>query len=498
MSNCFWTTLVDVNTNCSYQSGWVFDGSMFYELPDYDFPPPTGAPPGPTLTADVLLGFNPTSTVKTDDGRTHAVMATHQESSGIPGNIFPTYLIYYYSDDDGVSWTLGDDAALLDPPMLQPMIYGEQSVEPVALITDGETVYMIQAATEINPSMGTFLGESLVTWTLSGGSWTKQQADDVDMSLVDAAIAPNGDFYALGWDVNWGSDRAYVAVSSDQGASWTRYALDSGWGPTGAILSRSIVFDASGNAHIVVVGQDGSGTQSVLYYRPTSATTWASAFEILSGSETPGSGNPNLAGRLLIDSSGTLYALYMIDYFIGDMARGIYFAKSTDNGVTWDLGGTEGYSPLKGQIVNPTSGGNADDLYGLDGLNGFHAVITDTDEIHVIVELGIGADRGVYWLVSDDGETYSAPFPLQYNTGTHASEADPDYEAYSEFLGEYHDDHPNGGYYGLPWNVSISNDVIHVLFNRVPDFDVTYNTYIGTVAVADDPPTINYIKYVVP
>lgn len=495
MSNCFWTTLVGVNTNCSFQSGWVFNGSLFYELPEYELEPPPEAPPGsPTLTSEFPPLFSPPSVVKTDDGRTHAVIPTHQAAGDI-NNILPTYMAYYYSDDDGRTWTAGNGAVMDDPPMYFSRLYDAQDVEGIALVTDGDDVYLIQSGSELGMSPGVFAGESLITWKLTGGSWVKSVVDSVDMSIVNAAMAPNGDIYVLGWDVYWGTDRAHVAVSSDEGATWTTYALDSGWEITGLPFSTSMVFDGSGNLHIIMAATDGT-TQSVLYYRPTGATAWASAFEMLEGLSDTGSGNENLAAQLLIDSEGDLYALYMVDYPMSDRGAGIYYAKSTDNGSTWEFAGVD--RPMNGQIISTRPSGNADDMYGLDGYSGFHAAMTDDDDIHVIVELGIGSERGVYWLISTDGETYSDPFPMQYITGTEETPDDPGYESYSEALGAYHGDHEVGGYYGLPETVELSGGIIHVLFNRVPDFDITYNTNIGTVLVADEPPVVNYIKYVIP
>lgn len=245
---------------------------------------------------------------------------------GCPACADPTAILQV-SRDRGVTW---DSPRPIAPPGGSGQVDTQIAVDPV----DGRTLY---AAWLQNGKSDTVVARS----DDLGASWNVVVADSTNAGTDKPILAVRGpDVYVA---LNH-AQKIYVAASHDGGATFTNTVVNPN-GKLGWSLAGGGTVDADGRVFFSWAGyeQNGGAKGKVNLFVSASTNGGASwTNRVLEVSAAPPDCSDYLCGWAYLgaqlvmagDEAGTLYALWNS----GSVAKGperIYFARSTDHGLTW-------------------------------------------------------------------------------------------------------------------------------------------------------------------
>jgi hypothetical protein len=237
-------------------------------------------------------------------------------------------MILQVSSDGGVTFGAPTQIAPPGSGQWDPQI----EVDPV----DGQTVY---ASWLQNGKSDTVVAKS----TDYGQTWTVRVADSTNAGTDKPILAVRGNDVYVGFNH---SQKIWVAASHDGGLTFTQQPVQAtGIGKLGWALAGGGTVAPNGTVHFGWAGyeRNGGATGDVNLFVSSSTDgggTWTSSVLDVSGAPPNCAafqcGWAYLGAQLVLtsDGAGTLYALWNRNAAAQAPNR-VYFAKSTDNGVSW-------------------------------------------------------------------------------------------------------------------------------------------------------------------
>jgi hypothetical protein len=174
----------------------------------------------------------------------------------------------------------------------------------------------------------------------------KKVNDDVGTTQYNPSIAvdSNGNIFVAWEDDRDGDWNIYFANSSDGGQTWTNNKINSS---SGNQSNPSLVVDSLGNLY--VVWEDDRNDDWDIYFANSTdgGVTWTYPNVKVNDDSSAWQINPSIA----VDNSGNLYVTWDDDRN-GD--QDIYFSKSTDRGIKWTVDKKVSTDTLGASQSNPT------------------------------------------------------------------------------------------------------------------------------------------------
>lgn len=242
----------------------------------------------------------------------------------------------------------------------------------------------------------------------------------------------------------------YVSTSADGGATWTTPALAIG----GKLNERhpSLVQHPNGTFSLFFLSVDAKGAYSIQRATSANGTTWTRQGAVNLGWGTAGDMNPSV----ILEGDGSLtmaYQRYTGSGYVG------YIARSTDGGATWDsrrttvTDGTQGMLP---RVARRASDGRYMVTFQATGPDGQLAIYAKTsadpyswsvpraavservnshdpqpialeDGRFLVTYVAVGTDAGfnVYYRITADGTTWTAPVKVTTDTNLYDVQPHP-------------------------------------------------------------------------
>jgi hypothetical protein len=301
--------------------------------PAFAAPGAMAAPPPPGgFTPQVRLGYTSGDqwepAIAADRfGRVYVLYPQYLGVPGCPSCPSPT-MILQVSTDGGRSWGA--------PRQIAPPGTGQWDAQIVVDPVDGRTVY---AAWLQNGKSDTVVAKS----TDFGQSWRVVVADSTNAGTDKPVLAVRGQDVYVSFNH---AQKVWTAVSHDGGASFTQVQVQpTAVGKLGWALAGGATATPGGSVHVGWAGyeQNGGAKGKVNLFVSSSydgGATWVSRVVDVSGAPPDCSaylcGWAYLGAQLVVasDAAGTLYALWNANT-VDRAPNRIYFARSTDDGVTW-------------------------------------------------------------------------------------------------------------------------------------------------------------------
>jgi hypothetical protein len=256
----------------------------------------------------------------------------YPQYGGVPGcaECYSPTMILQVSGDRGATW--------FAPRVIHPdgATTGQWDAQIVVDTVDGRTIY---AAWLQDGKSDIAVAKS----TDFGATWSVVIANSTNAATDKPILAVRGQDVYIGYNH---TQTVWVSSSHDGGATFTSVKVNPN-GKLGWSLAGGGTIDPAGNAYFSWAGyeQNGGAKGKVNLYISKSAddgATWANTLIEVSGSPPDCStylcGWAYLGAQITMasDTAGTLYALWNAG--AASVPKGperIYFAKSTDSGVTW-------------------------------------------------------------------------------------------------------------------------------------------------------------------
>ncbi|MGB0383472.1 MAG: exo-alpha-sialidase, partial [Ardenticatenaceae bacterium] len=169
--------------------------------------------------------------------------------------------------------------------------------------------------------------------TDSGATWSSNVKVNDDSSLLhqytpSVGVDGSGTLMLAWYDQRNGNDDIYFARSTNNGTSWSANVKLNDNSGTSSEQYPSLAVDSNGNA--VAVWQDARDIVNNIYSARSSDSgqTWQTNVKINDDPSTTGQYNPSMA----VDANNTLYAVWQDERH---SSSDIFFARSTDGGTTW-------------------------------------------------------------------------------------------------------------------------------------------------------------------
>jgi hypothetical protein len=260
-------------------------------------------------------------------GHVYVLYPQYKEVPGCPTCASPT-MILQISQDRGTTW--GTPSLMYPPGDAAGQWDAQLAVDPI----DGRTAY---AAWLQNGKSDTVVARS----TDFGASWSVVVADHTNAGTDKPILAVRGNHVYVAYNH---AQKIWVSASHDGGATFTMSQVNKN-GQLGWALPGGGTVDPAGNVYFSWAGyeQNGGAKGAVNLFISKSADggrTWTNQVIDVSGAPPDCSayacGWAFLGAQAVMgsDSAGTLYALWNA----GTVDKGperIYFARSTDAGITW-------------------------------------------------------------------------------------------------------------------------------------------------------------------
>ncbi len=217
------------------------------------------------------------------------------------------------------------------------------------------------------------------------------------------AVGPDGTLYAAWHDDRNGNYDIYAAHSRDGGATWS-VSVRVNDAPSGSQLLPSLAVGPDGTLY--AAWKDTRNRHTDVYFARSTdgGVTWSANVRIDDAlSEVPSlveGGKPSLA----VGPDGTLYAAWHDDRN-GNLDQDIYFARSTDGGVTWSASIRVDDAPSGDQLYSSLAVGPDGTLYVV-----WHDFRNNTFDIYS----ARSSDGGATWSVNvrvDDALSGDQRFP---------------------------------------------------------------------------------------
>lgn len=269
------------------------------------------------------------------------------------------HVLLQVSNDRGQTWSA---PRAIDP---EPVKGGQYDSQIVVDPVDGQTVwasFLQNSKSSIAVMKSTDFGQ---TWSGPTIVENLQRATDKD------ELAVRGQTVAVAYNA---VQKIYAAVSHDGGATWNNSLISDGSNQLGWSLAGGGGIDSQGNIFFAFDGysQNGQAKGPVNLYISTShdgGATWSQSVLGISGAPYPcnNCGFAFLGAQitLAIGSDDTVYALWNATVDQTDYApERIFFARSTDHGVTYSVRQDVSLAPMGVEHSFPaiTTGAEAGDV----------------------------------------------------------------------------------------------------------------------------------------
>jgi len=346
-------------------------------------------------------------------------------SGGDPDPSCPTcaspHTMLQVSNDGGATWS--------DPRALWPSTTRQDDPQIVVDAADGKTVY---AAFMQNDKSSMFVARS----DDFGQTWRAMLVEPLQRGTdKDILAARDGNVYL----VYHTQQKIFASVSHDGGQTWSTHNMV---GTTNSELGVSLpsggAIDSKGNAYFAWNGVNNPGqAKGVKNLYVTKSTdggqTWTTSLVDVSQSPTqcgcPGWDYWGAQMALAIDARDRIYVLWdaaNVKYGVQRM----YFARSTDRGVTWSTRRDVSLAPTGSNNLFPAMAarGNSDvRIAWMDDRNGFD---TGNDDPN--------ARWNTYYRSSTDGgATWSAEAKLSQFVAPYGYKSATPKDGYAEPYGDY-------------------------------------------------------------
>jgi hypothetical protein len=288
-------------------------------------------PPG-GFTAQTRLGYTSGDqwepAIAADNfGHVYALAPQYLGVPGCPTCPSPT-MILQVSNDSGQTWSA--------PRQIAPPGTGQWDPQIVVDPVDGQTVF---ASWLQNGKSDTVVAKS----TDYGQTWSVVVADSTNAGTDKPILAVRGNDVYVAFNH---SQKAWVSYSHNGGQTFTQKEINKGGGLGWALVGGGTV-TPNGGVHFAWAGyeRNGGATGDVNLFVSSSydgGSTWVTRLVDESGAPPDCSsyqcGWAYLGAQLVMtsDGAGTLYALWNANAPADDGGPNrIYFAKSTNDGVSW-------------------------------------------------------------------------------------------------------------------------------------------------------------------
>jgi BNR repeat protein len=375
----------------------------------------------PSFTFPTRLGFE-----KGDDwepaiaadryGHVYALWSHYQNFGGTPsGEPDPScpdcgspHSVLQVSKDGGATWGT--------PHAIRPTLTRQDDPQIVVDAADGGTVYA--AFMEENKS-----SEFVARSDDFGQTWQTMLVEPLQRGTDKDILAARGGHVYLVYHTQ---QKIYASVSHDGGQTWTTNNMVGSTSQFGVSYGSGGAVDSDGNAYFAWNGvtQPGKAKGPVNLYVTKSTdggSTWTT--HLVDVSQAPkdcGCGgyaywSPQMA--LGIDARDRVYVLYGANRVKFDITR-MYFARSTDGGVTWDRRADVSLAPTGANNAFPAleARGNGDvRIAWMDDRNGFDTGFDDPNG-RWNTYYRSSTDGGATWSPEAKLSQFVAAYPYKYAT----------------------------------------------------------------------------------